>query len=380
MPALRFGDAASQINTTGAFPGSKKGALVKPLLITVGEPSGIGPDCILRAFLEAPEAFHRCIIVAPCAWLEKRGQEIGFTPNLKEHDSLKEACKAGTQQQTVLHCWNPLVSEAFEPITAGMPSVTTAKSVIACIESASHACLNQEAAAVVTGPIEKSVLKSQGFQFPGHTEFLAHLAREKRGYSNRTVDQTVDFVMMLASEKLRVALLTTHMALSEVPSALSIRGTLDCLRIVDHDLKARFGISRPRLGLCGLNPHAGEQGHFGSEEIDILTPAAKLASRKGLSISGPLPADTLFSVTNREKFDAIVCCYHDQALIPIKTLSFGGAVNITLGLPFVRTSVDHGTALDLVGTASVSYSSLLAAISMAREMSSEARGSEHAGQ
>jgi len=209
---------------------------------------------------------------------------------------------------------------------------------------------------MVTGPIEKAVLRDAGFDFPGHTEFLAHLADDS------------PFVMMLASDALRVALLTTHMALADVSAALSINETVQCLRIVHNDLQVRFAIKAPRIGLCGLNPHAGEAGHFGREEIDVLIPAAEQARRTGINVRGPLPADTLFSAAMRSDFDAIVCCYHDQALIPIKALSFGEAVNITLGLPFIRTSVDHGTALDRAGSGKVSYSSLVAAIECARFM------------
>jgi len=336
---------------------------MKPYLITVGEPAGIGPDCIIRALSEAPSAFQNCIVVSPSRWLEERAQNINTGLCFKEFSSLSAAAMYEPEQDQ-LRCWNPLSNTPCGSVTAGAPSSSTALAVIQCIESSTMACLNNKAAALVTGPIEKAILKTQGFQFPGHTEFLAHLSRPPETHGT----SPTDFVMMLASEKLRVALLTTHMALSEVPASLSVQATLDCLRIVHHDLKKRFGIAEPRIGLCGLNPHAGEQGHFGSEELDILTPAASTATSEGINVSGPYPADTLFSANSRKNFDAIVCCYHDQALIPIKALSFGDAVNITLGLPFVRTSVDHGTALDLVGKENVSSSSLLAAITMAKRM------------
>lgn len=334
---------------------------MKPSLITVGEPAGIGPDCILRAFSQQPHALQNCIIVSPANWLEDRARAINIPVQLKVSSSLHEAISHKPGQQE-LCLWNPIPDHLSGSVTAGVPSASTSHAVIGCIESATRACLAADAAALVTGPIEKAILKSQGFQFPGHTEFLAHLSRQE------DADKRIDFVMMLASEALRVALLTTHMAISEVPDALSIEDTIDCIRIVEHDLKYRFGIKQPRLGLCGLNPHAGEQGHFGREEIDILAPAARIAATEGINITEPLPADTLFSANNRKNFDAIICCYHDQALIPIKALSFGDAVNVTLGLPFVRTSVDHGTALDRVGSPDVSSTSLLAAIAMARSM------------
>jgi len=329
---------------------------MKPQLITVGEPAGIGPDCIIRAWQQHPEQFNNAIIVAPAAWLSQRAALISFDLPIEERRNLTEACMLSPK---MLRCWNPLLPEAaIGPVTAGKTSAVTAEAVISCIEAAAQACLGGDADALVTGPIEKAVLRDAGFHFPGHTEFLAHLAaahtRENR-----------DFVMMLASDELRVALLTTHMALRDVPTSISREATLACLRIVHHDLKNRFGIAQPRLGLCGLNPHAGEQGHFGSEEINILQPAAEAARRGGIEVSPPLPADTIFSPTMRRQFDAVICCYHDQALIPIKALSFGQSVNVTLGLPFIRTSVDHGTALTLAGTDGVSCDSLLAAMAMA---------------
>ena len=214
---------------------------------------------------------------------------------------------------------------------------------------------------MVTGPIEKAVLRQAGFPFPGHTEFLASLAGDP------------PFAMMLAGKQLRVALLTTHLPLRDVPRALNVEQAVRTICVVSRDLKQRFGISSPRLALCALNPHGGEQGHFGEEERTILAPAVEQASRQGVVIEGPLPSDTLFSPIMRSRFDAIVCCYHDQGLIPLKALNFGEAVNITLGLPFVRTSVDHGTALDRVGSPEVNPNSLLAALSMARRMAAGVR-------
>jgi len=331
-----------------------------PTLITLGEPAGIGSDCVLLAHQAQPELFSDIRIVAPVAWLQLRAEELAIDTPIRVIDSLQTAC----EDSSVLHCWNPLSAEvqkeAVAPI-AGKPSIHTAHAVIACIEAAALACMRGEAAAHVTGPIEKAVLRDTGFDFPGHTEFLAHLGECYTG-------KKCDIVMMLASKALRVALLTTHMAISDVPASLSIEQTLRCIQITHTDLQQRFGMPKPRLGMCGLNPHAGEQGHFGREEIDILMPAVLLARQSGIDISNPLPADTLFSAQMRDQFDAIVCCYHDQALIPIKALSFGDAVNVTLGLPFIRTSVDHGTALDRAGSGKVSYSSLVEAIEVAHFM------------
>jgi len=326
-------------------------------LITLGEPAGIGADCVLLAHQAQPELFADIRIVAPVSWLQERAKELSIETPIQTIDSLKTKC----EDRSVLYCWNPLQEDITAEVMAGEPSAHTAHAVIACIEAAALACIHGDAAAHVTGPIEKAVLRDAGFNFPGHTEFLAHLG-------GRELGKDCDIVMMLASKVLRVALLTTHMAIADVPLNLSIEKTLRCIEITHADLQQRFGIVKPRLGLCGLNPHAGEQGHFGREEIDILMPAVLQARDAGIDISDPLPADTLFSAQMRERFDTIICCYHDQALIPIKALSFGDAVNVTLGLPFIRTSVDHGTALDRAGSGKVSYSSLVEAIELAHLM------------
>jgi len=339
---------------------------LKPVIITVGEPAGIGPDCILRACASQPEMLKHCLIAAPASWLQARAAQIAINIPIREYNGLAEAGCAAALNNEGLICWNPLTVEVDTPVIPGNPASHTAPAVIRCIEAAAQACLSRQAAALVTGPIEKAVLRNAGFNFPGHTEFLAWLSSEAPNDSG--INDPSNFVMMLASDHIRVALLTTHLALRDVPDALSVVETLKCLHIVDHDLRRHFGIQSPRLALCALNPHAGEQGHFGREEIDILAPAAKLAREQGVQVTDPLPADTVFSAAVRSQYDAMLCCYHDQALIPIKALSFGEAVNVTLGLPFIRTSVDHGTALDRVGKTSVSCSSLLAAIAMARQM------------
>ncbi|MDQ6958428.1 MAG: 4-hydroxythreonine-4-phosphate dehydrogenase PdxA [Mariprofundaceae bacterium] len=319
-----------------------------PTLITLGEPAGIGADCTLLAFQSDPEAFAGTCVCAPAAWLKDRANLLDISVTIHEVDVPEASVSA-------LNCWNPGVNST-SAIIPGMPQKETASAVTRCIEAAARACVEKKARAMVTGPIEKSILRDAGFDFPGHTEFLAHLAGIPK------------VVMMLASHEVRVALLTTHMALADVPASLSVEDTLETLHITHHDLQRHFGISRPKLALCGLNPHAGESGHFGHEEINILQPAVEQARRAGMDVTGPLPADTLFAATNRKAFDAIVCCYHDQGLIPLKALSFGDAVNVTLGLPFIRTSVDHGTALDRAGSGNVSYSSFVAALRLAGDM------------
>jgi len=331
------------------------------LLITLGEPAGIGPDVMLLAQQQNSQAFLGCVVVAPLPWLQQRAQLLGLYVDLVEHTTLAQASDA-CQHQSGIHCWNPEPQLAHGPISVGCPAAVTAEAVVACIRHAAQACLHGEARAMVTAPIEKAVLRDAGFAFPGHTEFLAYLAAQAKHCDHQA------FAMMLASSVLRVVLLTTHMALRDVPNALSISETLRIIRITHGDLQHRFGIAQPRIAVCGLNPHAGEQGHFGNEESTLLTPAVLKARALGINVSDVMPSDTLFSAQMRPQFDAMVCCYHDQGLIPIKALSFGDAVNVTLGMPFIRTSVDHGTALDRAGTGNVHYGSLLQATLMARSM------------
>lgn len=332
-----------------------------PNLLTPGEPAGIGPDCVLLAFHNHPEQFEQVVIVTPPAWLLDRAALLGLSVGLHRHDTLENY----RHVSGMLNIWNPCPDDSSAAaVTPGHPSQGTALAVITCIEAAATACMQGAGAAIITAPIEKAVLREGGFAFPGHTEFLAHIGDAEQ------------VVMMLASTQLRIALLTTHMALADVPGALNYRDTLEIIRITHRSLQRQFGIAEPKLALCGLNPHAGEQGHFGLEEGTILLPAIRQAQDEGICIDGPLPADTLFSPNMRQKYDTILCCYHDQGLIPIKTLSFGDAVNISLGLPFIRTSVDHGTALDRAGTGNISYSSIVEAISMARSMADHQRTTE----
>ncbi len=328
---------------------------MRPILLTLGEPAGIGPDCVLLAHARNPERFHDVVIAAPRDWLAPRAERLGLRPEIVE-------AQKPEPRDDALVCWWPrhLARPARAP-ECGRPSLELAPAVIAAIEEAAAACLDGRTRALVTGPIDKAVLRAAGLPFPGHTEWLAHRAGD------------VPFAMMLAAAEIRVVLLTTHLALREVPDRLSIEGCRTTLRLAHEALRDRFGIPRPHLALCALNPHAGEQGNFGDEEIRILRPAASQARAEGIHVEGPLPADTAFAPDNRKRFDAFVCCYHDQALIPIKALSFGEAVNITLGLPFVRTSVDHGTACDRAGTGRVSCTSLEAAIDLARSLSEKGR-------
>ncbi len=325
---------------------------MKPFLLTLGEPAGIGPDCVLLAYQASPEQFSDIVIVAKPCWLEQRARDLAVDIKLLP-------CQADFQrdvQASGLWVFDPTSDEARD-ITPGQPSILEAKAVIHCIRVAAELCLNKQAQGMITAPIEKAILKRAGFDFPGHTEFLADIAGVEK------------VVMMLASQAVRVALLTTHVAIAEVPELINQQEACDIIKITYQALQSQMGLQQPRLALCGLNPHAGEQGHFGREEIEVLSPAVERLASEGIIVVGPLPADTLFSAAIRDNYDAIVCCYHDQGLIPIKALSFGDAVNVTLGLPFIRTSVDHGTALTRAGTGEISYSSLMAAIEMAKRHS-----------
>ena len=321
---------------------------MKPFVLTLGEPAGIGPDCVLMAYQHQPTLFDNIVIVAKACWLQGRAKELGLSIQVQSCGSdLKH-----DKQDNALWVFDPTADEARD-VQAGKPSALEAESVVTCIRVAAEMCLKGQALGLITAPIEKAILKDGGFDFPGHTEFLADIAGVDR------------VVMMLASSQVRVALLTTHVAIADVPALLSIEETKAIIRITYQDMQQKMGIQQPKLALTGLNPHAGEQGHFGREEIDVLSPALADLKAEGLDVAGPLPADTLFSAEMRSEFDAIVCCYHDQALIPIKALSFGDAVNVTLGLPFIRTSVDHGTALSRAATGDINYTSLIAAIQMA---------------
>ena len=250
---------------------------------------------------------------------------------------------------------------AAAPVVPGKLDAANARHVLAILDFAIDACLRREIDAMVTAPVQKSVINDAGIPFTGHTEYLA----ERTG--------TARVVMMLAGGGLRVALATTHLALAEVPRALTRESLEATLRIVDGDLVKRFGIARPRILVAGLNPHAGEGGYLGREEIDVIGPVVSALAREGLAVTGPLPADTLFTPRMLAQADAALAMFHDQGLPVLKHHAFGEAVNVTLGLPIIRTSVDHGTALDLAGAGAIDAGSMRAAIAMACEMAARAR-------
>lgn len=309
-----------------------------PVVLTCGDPSGIGPELAVKACL-AGERF---------VWLGDP-RHLPHGANWRVVADLSELVP-----NRVL----PVLRHDFAaPALPGQPDPANAAGVIAVIERAVALVRTGEASALCTAPIHKKALKDgAGFAFPGHTEFLAHLAGVDR------------VVMMLACPELRVVPTTIHIALSEVPKALTEGLLEETIRITHAGLIRDFGIAAPRLVVAGLNPHAGEGGAMGREELDWMAPLVARLAAAGMAIRGPLSADTMFHAGARKSYDAAICAYHDQALIPIKTIDFAGGVNVTLGLPFVRTSPDHGTAYDIAGRGVAEATSLIAALRMAREM------------
>lgn len=323
----------------------------------MGDPAGIGPELTLIAFDQRhTRKLPPFAVYADPGMLVARAAAIGVDVEISQISDLREARDVFSGRLPVMPV--PLAA----PAVPGNPDPTNARAVIASIESATAAVLAGHASAVVTNPIAKSVLYAAGFAHPGHTEFLAHLAdRANPGAATHPV-------MMLASDELRVVPVTIHIALADVPAALSRELIVKTARITDSALRRYFGVAAPRLRIAGLNPHAGESGSLGSEDQAIIVPAIAELREAGIDATGPAPADTMFHAAARETYDAAIAMYHDQALIPIKTLAFDRGVNVTLGLPFVRTSPDHGTAFDIAGQGSASPESLIAAIDMAAAM------------
>jgi 4-hydroxythreonine-4-phosphate dehydrogenase len=317
-----------------------------PLLaLTAGEPAGVGPE--LCAMLAGRGLPARVVVIADRELLRERARLIGAELPVADYAPGAEP-PAGTLQ--VLHI--PL-ARASEP---GHPDPANARYILATLERAVEGCLRREFDGMVTAPVHKGVINDAGVPFTGHTEFLAE----------RTATPRV--VMMLAGGGMRVALATTHLALREVAAAVTPALLEHTLRIVHADLGRWFGIPRPRILVAGLNPHAGESGHLGREEIEVIAPVLDRLRGEGLRVEGPLPADTLFTPARLAGCDCVLAMYHDQGLPVLKYASFGHGINVTLGLPIIRTSVDHGTALDLAGTGKADPGSLLAAIEAAAEM------------
>jgi 4-hydroxythreonine-4-phosphate dehydrogenase len=327
----------------------------RPLALTLGEPAGIGPDLTLAVWqrrheLDLPPFY----LIADADFVAARARLLRLDVPL--------AVVAPHEASAAFGRALPVVPLGL-PVTAlpGKPDASSAPAAIASIRRAVEDVLAGRAAAVVTNPVAKNVLYRAGFAEPGHTEFLARLAAEATGHKARPV-------MMLWAPELAVVPVTIHLPLRKVPAHLSIDLIAETGRIVARDLSARFHIARPRLAVAGLNPHAGEDGAMGDEDLTIVAPAVKILQAAGIDAFGPLPADTMFNATARAGYDVALCMYHDQALIPIKTLAFDHAVNVTLGLPFVRTSPDHGTAFDIAGTGRADASSLIAALTLAARL------------
>ena len=328
---------------------------MQPLALTLGEPAGIGPDLALavwhrRAELDVP----RFYVVADPDFLGRRADRIGLDVPIA---TVTPAAAAATFASAL-----PVVAlDVAVSAEPGRPNRSSAPAAIASIRRAVADVIAGAAAAIVTNPVAKNVLYNWGFAEPGHTEFLATLVQEATGKSLRPV-------MMLWSPELAVVPVTIHLPLREIFERLSTELIVETGRIVAGDLSRRFRIPRPRLAIAGLNPHAGENGALGEEDRTIVAPAVARLVAEGIDARGPLPADSLFHERARATYDAALCMYHDQALIPIKTLAFDHAVNVTLGLPFVRTSPDHGTAFDISGTGVADPTSLVAALRLAARL------------
>ncbi|MBV9396255.1 MAG: 4-hydroxythreonine-4-phosphate dehydrogenase PdxA [Methylobacteriaceae bacterium] len=322
-----------------------------PLALTQGDPSGIGPEITLKAWRDIRDkAGPPFFVIGDPVQFEEVARALGLALPLRLTNAA-DAERVFPEALPVIALNAPVIG------TPGRPAPADCAATIEAIERAVEMVANRTASAVVTNPIAKDVLYATGFRHPGHTEFLGELALRHFG-------EDAHPVMMLWSPELAVVPATIHVPLAEVAANLTRELLVETGRIVAKDMVQRFGIPAPRLAFCGMNPHAGEGGSLGREEIDIIAPALEDLRRERVHVSGPFPADTLFHAGARGRYDAVIAMYHDQALIPIKTIAFDSAVNVTLGLPFVRTSPDHGTAFDIAGQGRANPSSLIAAITL----------------
>ena len=327
----------------------------KRLIYTPGEPAGIGPDLAIIHAQQASD--YELVAIADSELIQARAEQLKLPITLKPIELAKAPQKLGEKELGIIHI------PTAAPVVASELNKANAHYVLNCLDTAISTCQKNQAQAMVTGPIQKSVINDDGISFSGHTEYLA----EKTG-RNRVV-------MMLATTGLKVALVTTHLPLKDVANAVNEQSLTEVIEILHHDLQYKFGIKEPKILVCGLNPHAGEGGHLGMEEINIIIPTLKKLSQKNIHCIGPLPADTLFTPKHLENADCVLAMYHDQGLPVLKYKGFGNAANITLGLPIIRTSVDHGTALDLAGkpydnNSGIDAGSLNTAIAYAQQMAS----------
>ncbi|EKO3992986.1 4-hydroxythreonine-4-phosphate dehydrogenase PdxA [Vibrio fluvialis] len=322
---------------------------IKRIVVTAGEPAGIGPDLVLALSIE--DWTHQLVVCADKQMLAQRAETLGIQVTLLDYDASAEPKPQQAGTLVVDHV------PATTQVVAGQLDESNGHYVLKTLERAAAGCMNDEFDAIVTGPVHKGVINRAGVAFSGHTEFFAEQSN------------TPLVVMMLATEGLRVALVTTHIPLAYVSKAVTSERLEKIIHILHKDLVEKFAIETPTIYVCGLNPHAGEDGVLGHEEIDTITPTLeKLRQQDGMQLIGPLPADTIFNDKYLQQADAVLGMYHDQVLPVLKYKGFGRSVNITLGLPFIRTSVDHGTALDLAGTGQADVGSFRTALAQAIEL------------
>ncbi|WP_318366220.1 4-hydroxythreonine-4-phosphate dehydrogenase PdxA [Enterobacter sp.] len=318
------------------------------VVITPGEPAGIGPDLVIQ--LAQRDWPMELVVCADATLLTDRATLLGLPLTLLPYQPDSPA------QSQRAHTLTILPVALHSEVIAGQLNVANGAYVVETLARACDGCLNGEFAALVTGPVHKGVINDAGVPFTGHTEFF-----EERSHSPKVV-------MMLATEEMRVALVTTHLPIKAIPDAITPELLREIISILHHDLQTKFGIRDPHVLVCGLNPHAGEGGHMGTEEIDTIIPVLEEMRARGMNLSGPLPADTLFQPKYLEHADAVLAMYHDQGLPVLKYQGFGRGVNITLGLPFIRTSVDHGTAFELAGQGKADVGSFITALNLAIKM------------
>ena len=328
-----------------------------PIALTMGEPAGIGGEITLMTWLRRDEGVPAFFAIDDPERLQRLATMLGMSVPLRAVAGPEEAAQCFDEALGVLP------RRLSHPVLLGRPDPANARAVIGAIVTAVELVRGNRASALVTNPIQKETLYAAGFRHPGHTEFLEELA----GADSKAV-------MMLACPGLRVVPVTVHLPLKQAVAVLSEQAIVIAGRTAARALMTEFGIARPRLAVAGLNPHAGEAGSLGREEIELIEPAIRRLVGEGYAVSGPHPADTLFHAAARQRYDAVLCMYHDQALIPLKTIDFDRGVNVTLGLPFIRTSPDHGTACDIAGKGTASPESLIAALRQAGEMAERRAG------
>jgi len=323
------------------------GKPLSPIAVTPGDPAGVGPDLVVLGAQRARR--HPWVVLADPELIVQRAERLGARLRIRPWTPGQPCAPTPAGE---LYVWpHPLTN----PVAPGHADPRAVPDTLRALDAGIRACLDGGACALVTGPVNKALVNAAGVPFTGHTEYIA----ERTGGHP---------VMMLTAPGLRVALATTHLPLAQVPSALSAEGLRRTLQVLDRDLRARFGIATPRILVCGLNPHAGENGHLGREEIEVIEPVLRTARAQGLAVTGPVPADTAFTPSRLRRCDAVLAMYHDQGLPVLKHMGFGRAVNVTLGLPIVRTSVDHGTAYELAGTGEARAESFEAALALAAEL------------